>query len=226
MAQMATIVAYWDNIRNNKEPLPPKENLNMAANFLYLLKGNEPDELSTKSLDVALILHADHELNASTFAARVAAATLSDIYSATVAAIGTLKGPLHGGANQEVIKMLLKIDDPKNAANYVHKLFEEHQKVMGFGHRVYKTEDPRASHLRQMSEALGKRTGEMKWFNMSADIEEMMLKEKGIHANVDFYSASVITCLVFQQIYLLPFLPLAECLAGQLIFLNNWAIIA
>jgi citrate synthase len=191
MAQMPTIVAYWDNIRNGKEVKQPKPELNMAANFLYLLTGTVPDDVSTKSLDIALILHADHELNASTFAARVAAATLTDVYSATVAAIGTLKGPLHGGANQEVIKMLLKIDNPANAANYVHKLFEEHQKVMGFGHRVYKTEDPRASHLRKMSEELGKRTGEMKWFQMSREIEEMMLKEKGYYANVDFYSASV-----------------------------------
>lgn len=190
-AQLPTIVAYWDNIRNGQDTKPPKSNLSTAANFLYMLKGKEPDELSTKSLDIALILHADHELNASTFAARVAAATLTDIYSAVVAAIGTLKGPLHGGANQEVIKMLLKIDNPKDAADYVHKLFQEHQKVMGFGHRVYKTEDPRAWHLRQMSEALGKRTGEMKWFEMSRDIEEMMLKEKGLYANVDFYSASV-----------------------------------
>lgn len=191
MAQMPTVVAYWDNIRNGKEPKPPKPELSMAASFLYLLKGTVPDDLSTKSLDIALILHADHELNASTFAARVAAATLTDIYSATVAAICTLKGPLHGGANQEVIKMLLKIDNPGNAAQYVHKLFEEHKKVMGFGHRVYKTEDPRAWHLRKMSEELGKRTGEMKWFQMSRDIEEMMLKEKKLYANVDFYSASV-----------------------------------
>jgi citrate synthase len=191
VAQLPTIIAYWDNIRNDKETLKPKEDLNLAANFLYLLKGTVPDEVSTKSLDIALILHADHELNASTFAARVAAATLTDIHSATVAAIGTLKGPLHGGANQEVIKMLMKIEDPKGAAAYVHHMLEEHQKVMGFGHRVYKTEDPRASHLRKMSEALGKRTGDMKWYQMSRDIEEMVLKEKGLHANVDFYSASV-----------------------------------
>jgi len=190
-AQMPTIIAYWDNIRNGKEPKQPKSEMSIAANFLYLLKGSAPDDISAKSLDVALILHADHELNASTFAARVAAATLTDIYSATTAAIGTLKGPLHGGANQEVMKMLLAINDPKNAIQYVHTLFEKHQKIMGFGHRVYKTEDPRASHLRKMSEELGKRTGEIKWFKMSSDIEEMMLKEKNIHANVDFYSASV-----------------------------------
>jgi len=190
-AQLPIIVAYWDNIRSGKEIRQPSDSLNTAANFLYLLTGTTPDDLSSKSLDIALVLHADHELNASTFAARVAAATLTDVYSAVVAAIGTLKGPLHGGANQEVIKMLLKIDDPKNAAQYVHQLIEEHQKVMGFGHRVYKTEDPRASHLRKMSEVLGKRIGQTKWFQMSKDIEEMMLREKGLYANVDFYSASV-----------------------------------
>jgi citrate synthase len=191
-AQLPTIVAYWDNIRNGKEPVAPKDDISLAANFLYLLwNGKMPDDLSTKSLDIALILHADHELNASTFAARVAAGTLTDIHSAIVAAIGTLKGPLHGGANQEVIKMLIKIDKPENVAPYLAKMLEEHKKVMGFGHRVYKTEDPRASHLRKMSEELGNRTGEPKWFKMSKQVEEIVLREKHLNANVDFYSASV-----------------------------------
>jgi citrate synthase len=150
-----------------------------------------PDDLSTRSLDIALILHADHELNASTFAARVAAATETDIHSAITAAIGTLKGPLHGGANQEVIKMLLKIEKPENVKPFIQKMFDEHKKVMGFGHRVYKTEDPRASHLRKMSEELGKRVGELKWYEMSRMIEEMVLNDKGFYCNVDFYSASV-----------------------------------
>lgn len=191
-AQLPTIVAYWDNIRNGREPFAPNNNLSVAANFLYLLKGGQtPDETSTKSLDIALILHADHELNASTFAARVAAGTLTDLHSAIVAAIGTLKGPLHGGANQEVIKMLLKIDKLENVQPFIGKMFEEHKKVMGFGHRVYKTEDPRASHLRRMSEELGNRMNEPKWFQMSRKIEEMVLNDKGFYANVDFYSASV-----------------------------------
>jgi citrate synthase len=191
-AQLPIIVAYWDNIRNGKEPIASNPNLSVAANFLYLLKGGQtPDDLSTKSLDIALILHADHELNASTFAARVAAGTLTDIHSAIVAAIGTLKGPLHGGANQEVIKMLIKIDKLENVQPFISKMFEEHKKVMGFGHRVYKTEDPRASHLRKMSEELGKRTNELKWFQMSRKIEEMVLHDKQLNANVDFYSASV-----------------------------------
>ncbi|HEY9783971.1 MAG TPA: citrate synthase [Candidatus Obscuribacterales bacterium] len=190
-AQVPTVVAYWDRIRNNRETLKPREDLNIASNFLYMLNGKEPDELSAKSIDIALILHADHELNASTFAARVAASTLSDFHSAIVAAIGTLKGKLHGGANQEVIDMLIKIEDPKNATGHVAKMLSEHKKVSGFGHRVYKTEDPRASHLRKMSEQLGKLKSELKWYEMSREIEQFILREKGLYANVDFYSASV-----------------------------------
>ncbi len=190
-AKLPTIVAYWDRIRNNKELLAPNEDCNLATNFLFLLKGEMPADVEAKSLDLALILHADHELNASTFAARVAAATETDIYSTIVAAIGTLAGPLHGGANQEVIKMLLKIGEPSNVESFIKKMLEEHKKVMGFGHRVYKTEDPRAWHLRQMSEALGKRVGDTKWYEMSRKIEELVLADKGLYANVDFYSASV-----------------------------------
>jgi len=190
-AQTPTIIAYWDNIRKNKPMLAPDPSLSLAGNFLYMLTGKKPDEISTKSLDIALILHADHELNASTFAARVAAGTLTDMYSAIVAAIGTLKGPLHGGANQEVIKMLLQIGEPAKASATIHRMLDEHKKIMGFGHRVYKTEDPRAHHLRMMSEQLGKRLGELKWYEMSREIEEIILKEKGLYANVDFYSASV-----------------------------------
>jgi citrate synthase len=190
-SQFFTIVAYWDNIRNNRKLLEPKENNSLAANFLYLLNQKEPDEVSVKSLDIALILHADHELNASTFAARVAASTLTDMYAAVVAAIGTLAGPLHGGANQEVIKMLLNIKDETNVEPFIHQMLEEHKKIMGFGHRVYKTEDPRATHLRQMSKALGERLGQPKWYQMSYDIEKMVKADKGLNANVDFYSASV-----------------------------------
>lgn len=190
-AQIPTIIAYWDNIRNNKKLLAPKPELNLAGNFLYMLTGKMPDELSAKSLDVALILHADHELNASTFAARVAAATLTDMYSATTAAISALKGPLHGGANQEVIKLLLKVGSVEKAHSYVHHMLEEHQKIMGFGHRVYKTEDPRAHDLRIMSKQLGELTGDTKWYDMSVEIEKTVMDEKGLHANVDFYSASV-----------------------------------
>ena len=191
-AQFPTIVAYWDLIRNNKEVVAPKEDTSLAANFLYMLSGGkEPNEVSVKSLDIALILHADHELNASTFAARVAAATLTDMHSAIVAGICALKGPLHGGANQEVIKMLLEMGTLDNVEAHLDKMFERHEKVMGFGHRVYKTEDPRASHLRKMSEELGKRAGDTKWFDMSYKIEQIVKGDKGLNPNVDFYSASV-----------------------------------
>jgi citrate synthase len=191
-AQIPTIVAYWDLIRNNKEVVSPKEDNSLAANFLYMLSGGkEPNEVSVKSLDIALILHADHELNASTFAARVAAATLTDMHSAIVAGICALKGPLHGGANQEVIKMLLEMGTLDNVEAHLDKMFERHEKVMGFGHRVYKTEDPRASHLRKMSQELGKRAGDAKWFDMSYKIEQIVKADKGLNPNVDFYSASV-----------------------------------
>ncbi len=190
-AQIPTIIAYFNCIRNNKPLLPPKEDGSMAANFLYMLNGVNPDDLSTKSLDIALILHADHELNASTFAARVASATLTDLYSSVVAAIGTLKGPLHGGANQEVIKTLIEIGDISKVDAFIKDLFANHKKIMGFGHRVYKTEDPRAHHLRQMSKDLGAKLGQSKWYDMSRAIEEAVLKEKGLYPNVDFYSASV-----------------------------------
>lgn len=190
-AQMPTIIAYWDHIRKGGEPKAPLETNSIAHNFLYMLKGKEPDELSTRSLDIALILHADHELNASTFAARVAAGTETDMHSAITGAIGTLKGPLHGGANQEVIKMLIKINDVEKAEAYVLKLIEERKKIMGFGHRVYKTEDPRAWHLRRMSKQLGERANELKWYEMSDIIEKAVRNQKGLYANVDFYSASV-----------------------------------
>ncbi len=201
-AQIPTIIAYWDNLRNNRTLLAPKAELSLAANFLYLLTGQIPDAVATKSLDIALILHADHELNASTFAARVAAGTLSDMYSAVVAAIGTLAGPLHGGANQEVIKMLLKIGDSSNERScsgaainkieaYIQTLLSVHKKIAGFGHRVYRTEDPRATHLRKMSQELGKLKNQLIWYEMSRKIEEVVFKEKKLYANVDFYSASV-----------------------------------
>jgi citrate synthase len=190
-AQFPTIIAHFDNIRSGKEPLAPKDDCSLAANFLYMLNGKMPDETSTRALDIALILHADHELNASTFAARVAAATLTDMHAAVTAAIGTLAGPLHGGANQEVMKMLLKIGSKDKVEEFVKKTFAEHKKIMGFGHRVYKTEDPRATHLRKMSEELGKIAGDTKWFEMSRQIETMVNEEKGLNANVDFYSASV-----------------------------------
>jgi citrate synthase len=189
-AQCATVVTSFNSIRNGKEPLAPRADLSHAGNFYYMLTGNEPNSTIVKALDVALILHADHELNASTFAGRVTAATLSDIYSAVTSAIGALKGPLHGGANEAVMRMLLKIGDPAKVDSYVHDLMAQKKKIPGFGHRVYRTEDPRATHLRRMSKEACDRAGQSKWFEMSARIEEIVKTEKHINANVDFYSAS------------------------------------
>jgi citrate synthase len=189
-AQAATLVTAFDRIRNGKEPVAPRRDLNHAANFVYMLTGTPPNDTMTKALDVALILHADHELNASTFAGRVTAATLSDIYSSVTSAIGALKGPLHGGANEAVMRMLLDIGDPSKVDAYVHDLFAQKKKIMGFGHRVYHTEDPRATHLRRMSKEASERAGQAKWYQMSARIEELVKTEKKLNANVDFYSAS------------------------------------
>lgn len=193
--QVATIVAAIDRIRKGQEPLDPKPELSHAANFLYQLNGKEPSDVEAKAFDIALILHADHEFNASTFAARVTAGTLADIYAATTAAIGALSGPLHGGANEQVMKMLLKIGSLENVDSFVADKFAKGEKIMGIGHAVYQTEDPRATHLRRMSEATGKRQGDTKWFDMSKRIEDIVVAEmdkkgKKIRANVDFYSAS------------------------------------
>ena len=190
-AQIAMIVAIYDRIRKGREVVPPDRSLSHAANFLWMLNGVKPSETATHTLDIALILHADHEFNASTFAARVIAATLSDIHSAITGAIGALKGPLHGGANEGVMRLLLAIDKAgADPVDYVKNMLAAKQKISGFGHRVYKTEDPRATHLRRMSEQLGKDAGQPKWFNMSRAIELYIKGEKKLNANVDFYSAS------------------------------------
>jgi len=189
-AKTATIIAAFDRIRNGKEPIEPNPNLNHAANFLYMLTGKVPDEMISRFFDICLILHADHELNASTFAARVTSSTLSDLYSAITSAVGTLKGPLHGGANIEVMKMLIDMGTVDKTKDYVRTRLAERKRIMGFGHRVYKTEDPRATHLRRMSKEMGEKTGLTKWYEMSRVIEDLMLNEKGMYPNVDFYSAS------------------------------------
>lgn len=190
-AKTATIVAGFDRIRKGKEPIEPNPNINHAANFLYMLTGKIPDEMVSRFFDICLILHADHELNASTFAARVTCSTLSDLYSAITSAIGTLKGPLHGGANIEVMKMLSDMGTVEKAKDYITARLAEKKRIMGFGHRVYKTEDPRATHLRRMSKEMGEKTGETKWYEISRTIEDLMMSEKGMYPNVDFYSASV-----------------------------------
>ena len=189
--QMATIVAAFHRLRNGRSFVEPRPELSHAANFLYMLNGEMPSRAAEEAFDVALILHAEHELNASTFAARVTAATLSDMHSAVVSGIGALKGPLHGGANEAVMKMLLEIETPERAEAHVRKLLAAKVKISGFGHRVYTTEDPRAAHLRRMSEELGRQKGEMKWFEMSTIIEGVLKREKKLNANVDFFSASM-----------------------------------
>ena len=190
MAQTSSIVTSFDRIRNGKPVIAADPKLSFAGNFLYALSGKIPDEVMTHTFDVALTLHADHELNASTFAARVTAATLSDIYSCVTSAIGALKGPLHGGANEDVIRMLLQVGDADKAVERVHEMLAKKAKIPGFGHRVYRTEDPRATHLRKFSESLGKSTGHENLYLMSKRVEETIKTEKKLNANVDFYSAS------------------------------------
>jgi citrate synthase len=190
-SQIAMIVAAYDRIRKGKNVVEPDRKLSHAANFLLQLNGTKPSETAERALDIALILHADHELNASTFAARVVAATLSDMHSAITAAIGALKGPLHGGANEAVFHILQAIDKWKDdPVNYVKGMLAQKKKVPGFGHRVYHTEDPRATHLRKMSHDLGQANTQSKWFEMSRKIEEFVKSEKKLNPNVDFYSAS------------------------------------
>ena len=189
-AKFPIIVTTFQRVRNEQQPVHPRSDLSIAGNFLYTLTGEAADEIATRTMDVAFILHADHELNASTFAARVTAATLSDMYSAVVSAIGTLKGPLHGGANEGVIKNLLEIGSVDAVEAWVKDAFAKKKKIMGFGHRVYRTVDPRATHLVEMSRKLGERTGETKWYEMSRKMEEVVGREKHLNANVDFYSAS------------------------------------
>ena len=192
-AQVGTIVATWGRLQAGGGPIAPDPAMGHAANFLYMLTGERPNSTAIRAFDVALTLHADHELNASTFAARVAAATLTDIYSAVVAAIGTLKGPLHGGANAEVMKMLLELGQTATGDrvdDFIRGKLARKEKIPGFGHRVYKTEDPRATHLRQMSRDLGKRAGSTAWFDISQRIEALVKAEKKLNPNVDFYSAS------------------------------------
>jgi citrate synthase len=192
-AQAGTLVATWGRLQAGGGPIAPDPVLRSAANFLYMLTGQRPDATAARALDIALILHADHELNASTFAARVAAATLTDIYSAMVAAIGTLKGPLHGGANADVMRLLLELGadaSPERVDAAVRGKLARKEKIPGFGHRVYRTEDPRATHLRRMSRELGLRAGSTAWVDISQRIEALVKAEKGLNPNVDFYSAS------------------------------------
>ena len=191
IARVATVLAYYERVRKGLDLIRPNPKLSHAANLLWMLKGTEPDEDSARVLDMCLVLHADHTMNASTFTARVVASTLSDIHSATTAAIAALKGPLHGGANEQVMKMLGEIGEPSKAAAYIKNKLANHEKIMGFGHRVYKTEDPRATHLRRLSQQLGEQTGDTRWFEISREIEQTVMAEIEKYPNVDFFAASV-----------------------------------
>lgn len=198
-AKISTVVAAFSRIRKGLEPIAPNPKLSYAANFLYMLKGEEPSPIEVEAFDKALVLHADHELNASTFTARVCVATLSDVYSGVTSAIGALKGPLHGGANEQVMKMLSEIGSIENVESYIQNKLDNKEKVMGFGHRVYRKGDPRAPHLRVMSEKLTKITGKPELYEMSVKIHDMIVGQKGLPANVDFFSASVYDSLGIEH---------------------------
>lgn len=189
-AQIGTIVAAWERIRTDQTIIAPDSTLSIAENFLYMLRGEKPEAEEARMFDIALILHADHELNASTFTTRVVAGTLADMYGAVTAGIAALAGPLHGGANTNVMKMLKEIGSEDKVDEWLDNALAEKRKIMGIGHAVYKTEDPRATWLRKFSKQMGEKKGDMKWFNMSQKIEKAMLEKKGMHPNVDFYSAS------------------------------------
>src|ERR1044071_5637130 len=189
-AQFPVVVAAFERLRNGKEPVESRADLNLAGNFLYMLKGEVPDEREARIFDVCLILHADHELNASTFTARVVAGTLADMYGAVTGAIAALSGPLHGGANTNVMKMLLEIGEPERAEEWLKDALASKKKIMGFGHRVYKTEDPRSVWLRKFSRELAEAKGETRWIEILERLRELMFAEKKLYPNVDYYSGS------------------------------------
>src|SRR5262245_19121006 len=187
---MPTLVAAWDRIRRAKPPVAPNPRLSLAGNFLYMMSGKKPTPLATKTFDVALILHAAHEFNASTFAARVTAATLSDIHSAVVSGIGALKGPLHGGANEQVMLMVEKIKDPAKADAWIRKALADKARIMGFGQRVYRVEDPRAKHLRRLATELGQQIGNTSYVQILNTVVKVVTEGKHIYPNVDLFSGA------------------------------------
>jgi citrate synthase len=195
VARITTLAAAWDRLRKGQSPIAPDPALGHSANFLYMVTGQKPDAVSVEAMDMYLTLLADHDLNASTFTARVVTSTLSDIYSAVTAAIGALKGPLHGGANEKAMEMFLEIGDPAKADAWIEKAIAEKRKIMGFGHRVYKVDDPRSTPLRAMSHRLSQVKGDMRWYNISLKVAEAVHRAKNIYTNVDFYSASVLYLL-------------------------------
>ena len=190
LAKIPTLIADQYHFSHGNEPVKPNPHLSLAANFLYMLKGKEPEAFESDALDKSLILYAEHELNASTFAARVVVSTLSDMHSGIIAAIGALKGPLHGGANERAMEMLLDIGEPEKAESWIKNAFSQKKKIMGFGHRVYKKMDPRNPVIKKMSKELGERQGISKWFEISEIVEKIIDREKGLHPNLDFYASS------------------------------------
>ncbi|HLM56889.1 MAG TPA: citrate synthase [Pyrinomonadaceae bacterium] len=189
-AQFPVVVATFERLRKGLEPVEPRADYNLASNFLYMLTGEEPPEREARIFDVCLILHADHELNASTFTARVVAGTLADMYGAVTAAIAALSGPLHGGANTNVMKMLLEVGSPESAEEWLAEALQQKKKIMGFGHRVYRTEDPRSVWLRKFSKEIGEERGETRWFEILETLRASMFREKKLYPNVDYYSGS------------------------------------
>ena len=210
IAQIPVVTAYYHRIRKGKDVVAPNPKLGEAANFLYMMDGEAPSAEKVSTVDLCYILHADHGMNASTFSARVTIATLSDMYSAITSAIGTLKGPLHGGANEGVIKMLKEIGSLERVDAYVEECLAQKKKIMGIGHRVYKTLDPRAPHLKRMAQILSSKLGEPKWIQMSDRIAQIMLSKKNLHANVDFYSATVYYSLGFPTDLFTPIFAIAR----------------
>jgi citrate synthase len=210
IARTPTLIASYHRMRTGQEPIPPNPKLPHAANFLAMLTGEEPDQEAARALDVTLVLYADHTMNASTFTARVIASTLSDMHSAITGAIAALKGPLHGGANEEAWKMIEEIGEVDRAESYIKERLARKQKIMGFGHRVYKTEDPRCTHLRRLSGELGERTGERKYHEIAERVEKVVMESKGIYPNVDFYAATVYNYLGVPIDLMTPIFALAR----------------
>jgi len=210
IAKTATLIAMYHRLRTAQDVIPPNPKLPHAGNFLYMLSGDEPEQDDAAALDTTLILYADHTMNASTFTARVIASTLADMFSAITGAIAALKGPLHGGANEEAMKMLEEVGRPENAEPYIKDKLARKERIMGFGHRVYKAEDPRAKILRRLSQEVGERKGDTRWYDISAEIERVVKDEKGLHANVDFFAASVYHYLDIPTDLMTPVFALAR----------------
>ena len=224
LAKLPTVIAAFDRLRKGKEPITPLDEGSMAYNFLYMLNGERPGDAAERTFDVCLVLHADHGLNASTFTSRVIGSTLSDMYSAVSGAIGALKGPLHGGANREVMRMLLDIDKKgADPAEYVRQRLTSKEKVMGFGHRVYRTMDPRAAILRDMVEDLSEEKDQRKWYDYSTEIMNTMIEDKDINPNVDFFSASTYYMLGLDPDLFTPIFALSRTAGWTAHLLEQWS---